>query len=167
MYSPEAYLDIETTGLNPVYNEITIVGIFIINETQEKCVQLIGEKINGDSILGALEGVDHLYTYNGRRFDLPFINTRHGVNLESQFKHCDLMHYCWRNNLYGGLKNVERCLGIERNLKDVNGLEAIRLWWRYINDYDRTALNTLLEYNREDIMNLRVLKDRLVPRGVE
>ena len=128
----EAYLDIETTGLHPFHDEITVVGIYLTNGIEEKVVQLVGRKINKDSILKALEGTHNIYTYNGHRFDLPFIHTRHGVNLESRFSHCDLMHFCWRNNLFGGLKRVEECLGIDRQLKEVNGLEAIRLWWRYV-----------------------------------
>ncbi len=72
------------------------------------------------------------------------------------------MHHCWKNHLYGGLKAVERCLGIERNLKEINGYEAVRLWWRYINDYDRLALEKLLAYNNEDVINLKILKDKLL-----
>ncbi|MDD5701466.1 MAG: ribonuclease H-like domain-containing protein [Dehalococcoidales bacterium] len=160
----EAYLDIETTGLYPVQNEITVVGIYITDNTNEQFIQFVGKNITGKSILETLQGVTSLYTYNGRRFDLPFIHARHGINLESYFKHCDLMHHCWRNNLYGGLKAVERCLGIERRLKEVNGYEAIKLWWRYIQYSDRIALQKLLDYNKEDVINLKILKDRLIPR---
>jgi uncharacterized protein len=158
----EAFLDIETTGLSPDLSEITVVGIYMTDGDSERCVQLVGSKICGDAIIESLEGIRHLYTYNGRRFDLPFIHIRHGVDLESGFEHCDLMHHCWKNNLYGGLKAVERSLGIDRRLKEVNGLEAIRLWWRYVNDYDQSALQTLLEYNKEDIVNLKKLKDILL-----
>jgi uncharacterized protein len=158
----EAYLDIETTGLHPFHNEITVVGIYITGEIEERFVQIVGDKITGNAILDSLQGVKSLYTYNGHRFDLPFIHSRHGVNLESHFSHCDLMHHCWRNNLYGGLKKVECALGIERRLKDVNGFEAVKLWWRYIQYSDQIALHKLLEYNKEDVVNLKVLKDRLL-----
>ncbi|MDD4877005.1 MAG: ribonuclease H-like domain-containing protein, partial [Dehalococcoidales bacterium] len=76
--------------------------------------------------------------------------------------HHDLMYDCWRNNLYGGFKAVERKLGINRRLTEVNGYEAMRLWWRYVNDYDEDALSTLLEYNREDVVNLKFLKELLL-----
>jgi uncharacterized protein len=158
----EAYLDIETTGLYPTYNEITVVGIYITTGLEDRFIQLVGEKINGEAILNSLQEVSTLYTYNGSRFDLPFIYARHGVNLVSCFKHHDLMFSCWKNRLYAGLKKVEVCLGIERKLKDVNGYEAVRLWWRYINDYDQLALQKLLEYNKEDVVNLKILKDRLL-----
>jgi hypothetical protein len=158
----EAYLDIETTGLSPHYNEITVIGIFITDKNAERFIQFVGNDINGDAITEALQGVNRLYTYNGRRFDLPFINVRYGLNLENLYEHYDLMNRCWERNLYGGLKNVERCLGIERRHKEVNGLEAIRLWWQYVNNYDEAALKLLLDYNKEDVTNLKVLKEKLL-----
>ena len=158
----EAYLDIETTGLSPGNNEIAVVGIYLHNATEDKFVQLVGDKITAVSLLQALDGVDTVYTYNGSRFDLPFIHVRHKVNLASEFEHCDLMYHCWRHRLYGGLKSVERQLGIYWRLKEVNGYEAVRLWWKYVNHYDTDALATLLEYNREDVVNLRAVRDRLL-----
>ncbi len=89
-YPLEAYLDIETTGLSPVHSEITVVGIHRVDRCNVKFIQLVGEDVTADSILEALEGVDVIYTYNGSRFDLPFIYYRFGVNLARLFRHCDL-----------------------------------------------------------------------------
>ena len=157
----EAYLDIETTGLSPKYCEITMVGIHLINEYGTEFIQLVGEEVTSDNILKALGKASIIYTYNGSGFDLPFINSRLGINLAELFNHCDLMYNCWKSNLYGGFKAVERQLGIERRLNEVDGYDAVRLWWRYVNDDDRDALSTLLEYNREDVVNLKYLKERL------
>jgi uncharacterized protein YprB with RNaseH-like and TPR domain len=158
----DAYLDIETTGLSPQYCEITVVGIHLVNENESKFIQLVGEDVTSDNILQTLDGVGTVYTYNGSSFDLPFIYYRLGINLAQLFNHCDLMYHCWRNNLYGGFKAVERQLGIERRLKEVDGFEAVRLWWRYVNDYDEEALAMLLEYNKEDVVNLKSLKEILL-----
>ena len=157
----EAYLDIETTGLAPESSEITVIGIYLFNGCQNKFIQLIGDRITRQAILDPLEKAKTIYTYNGSKFDLPFIHRRVGVDLAATYDHCDLMLECWRNCLYGGLKSVERQLNIPRTLKDMDGLQAIRLWWRYVNDYDEKALNTLLQYNKEDVINLKHLKDRL------
>ena len=157
----EAYLDIETTGLSPDYHEITVVGICVVEGSDTRFVQLVGEEITGESLLELLDGVSTIFTYNGKRFDLPFIRDRLGLNLEAEFGHHDLMYDCWRNNLYGGFKAVEHQLGIPRRLKGINGFEAVMLWWRYVNEGDRTALELLLEYNREDVMNLTVLRQSL------
>jgi uncharacterized protein YprB with RNaseH-like and TPR domain len=158
----EAYLDIETTGLLPWVSEITVVGIHLCNGDETSFIQLVGDEVTADNILEALKDVSVIYTYNGSRFDLPFIYCRLGINLAKLFSHCDLMYDCWRNNLYGGFKAVERRLGIERRLIEINGYEAVILWWRYVNDYDEDVLGTLLEYNREDVINLKILKERLL-----
>jgi uncharacterized protein len=157
----EAFLDIETTGLSPLYSEITVIGIHICKGEETSFVQLVGRDITPESILEALEGVHIIHTYNGSRFDLPFINRKLGINLEEIYSHRDLMYDCWDNNLRGGFKSVERQLGINRNLQGINGYDAVRLWWRYVDAFDLDALNTLLEYNKEDVLNLKVLKEKL------
>jgi uncharacterized protein YprB with RNaseH-like and TPR domain len=139
-----------------------VVGIYIYRGNETRFVQLVGKDITSESILGTLKGIDILYTYNGSRFDLPFIYSRLGIDLARLFKHCDLMYDCWRCNLYGGFKSVEVKLGIERKLKEINGYEAVRLWWRYVESFDLDSLNLLLEYNKEDVINLKALKDKLL-----
>ncbi|MFC2021547.1 ribonuclease H-like domain-containing protein [Chloroflexota bacterium] len=157
----EAYLDIETTGLSATDCMVTVVGMYVCNGEDVKVVQLVGKDITADSLLEALYGVKIIHTYNGSRFDLPFIHRCLGINLKLIFPHRDLMFDCRKNNLYGGLKAVERQLGIERRLKDMNGWEAVRLWWKYVETSDLEALNKLLEYNKEDVVNLKTLKERL------
>jgi len=158
--SHEAYLDIETTGLSSVYSYITVIGIYLVADRQSKMVQLVGEDVTEPNLLQALENVETIFTYNGARFDLPFIEESLGVRIFHRFHHRDLMFDCWRCNLYGGFKVVETKLGINRELKGVNGLDAILLWRRYQNG-DEEALKTLLKYNREDVINLKVLREKL------
>jgi uncharacterized protein YprB with RNaseH-like and TPR domain len=43
----------------------------------------------------------------------------------------------------------------------MNGYMAVKLWWNYVNDHDLEALRVLLEYNKEDVMNLHVLREKL------
>lgn len=157
----EAYLDIETTGLSPMDSRITVIGIYLAQGVNSRVVQLVGDDVTEDNLLQAVTGVTSLYTYNGSRFDLPFIEHHLGINLAEMCEHHDLMYDCWQNNLYGGLKGVERQLHIPRQLTEINGYDAIRLWWRYVNDYDKTALATLLEYNKEDVVNLKTLREKL------
>ncbi len=158
----EAYIDIETTGLMYGASEITVVGIYLCRGDTTDFVQFVGGDISADAILEALEGVDIIYTYNGSRFDLPFLHSQFGIDLSAIFPHRDLMYDCWRKNLYGGLKGVEVQLGINRNLPDMNGLEAVKLWWQYVDSFDLDALNKLCEYNKEDVVNLKTLRDILI-----
>ena len=158
----DAYLDIETTGLSWFYNDITVVGIYLVNGSENRLVQLVGREVTRDNLLEAINGVNTIYTYNGSRFDLPFIRASLGVDLTYHYHHHDLMYDCWLNNLYGGFKSVEQQLGIPRQLKGISGWDAVILWWRYQNNGDRKALTTLLQYNKEDVVNLKVLRERLV-----
>ncbi len=157
----DAYLDIETTGLSCDHAGITVIGIYLVNGIDDRLVQLVGMDVTASNLLESLAGVDKIYTYNGSGFDLPFIHGSLNVDLESLLTHHDLMFDCWRRNLYGGFKVVEQKLGIPRQLQGISGLDAVRLWWRYLDDGDLDALATLLEYNREDVMNLKVLRERL------
>jgi uncharacterized protein YprB with RNaseH-like and TPR domain len=156
-----AYIDIETTGLSRRYAELTIIGIALEKGEDCRVVQLLEAGLSDERLLAALDGVDELYSYNGSRFDLPFIRAKLGVDLKKCFRHTDLMYDCWRNKLKGGLKAVERQLAIERRSKDVNGYAAVKLWYEYVNNHDQQALSTLLKYNREDIVNLQAIRQKL------
>jgi uncharacterized protein YprB with RNaseH-like and TPR domain len=160
----DAYLDIETTGLSWLNAEITVIGVYIVNESDSQLKQLVGTEVNTDSLIHTLRGVRSIFTYNGSRFDLPFIDSVLGIDLGTIANHHDLMYDCWSCNLYGGFKAVELQLGIPRRLQGVTGLDAVLLWQRYRQYGDRKALDLLLEYNKEDVMNLKVLRERL---GVE
>ena len=156
-----AYLDIETTGFSRYYCDLTVIGIAFEKGRKCQVVQLIEDDLYEEMLLKNLEGVDEIYSYNGSRFDLPFIEAKLGINLKDCFNHTDLMYDCWRRNLYGGLKVVERLLGIQRRLAGVDGYMAVQLWYDYVNNNNEQALRTLLDYNEEDVVNLRVLRRKL------
>jgi uncharacterized protein len=156
-----AYIDIETTGLSRRYCDLTIIGIGLEDDSGCRVVQLLEDDINEAHIFKVLKGVDEIYSYNGRHFDLPFIKARLGVDLSRYFKHTDLMYDCWRQKLKGGLKVVERLLCIERKITGVDGFMAVQLWWDYVNNLNRESLHKLLAYNREDVVNLQLLRQKL------
>jgi len=155
------YLDIETTGLSYKFAQLTVVGIGLERGRMQKCVQLVGEQVSARRILDIIRDANVLYTYNGTRFDLPFVRAKLGIDLEQHVIHEDLMYHCWRKNLYGGLKKVEALLGIERKTKGIDGWMAVKLWYDYVRNANNDALKLLLDYNKEDIMNLAVLRKRL------
>lgn len=157
----DAYLDIETTGLSCLYADITVVGILLSDGSKSSLVQLVDKEASSDNILETLEGVNTLYTYNGSRFDLPFIRGSLGLDLNRITNHHDLMYDCWRYNLKGGFKAVERQLSISRQLQNINGWDAVLLWRRYKKHGCQDSLRLLLQYNKEDVINLEVLRERL------
>ncbi len=156
-----AYLDIETTGLSPTIGEITVIGIYIEHGDHQSVIQLLEDDISYARMLNIIENVDILYTYNGTRFDLSFIKAMLGIDLTEYCSHIDLMYECWRRNLYGGLKGVEKQLNIKRKLTEIDGRMAVKLWYDYKFHGDKQALVTLLEYNKEDVLNLKLVREKL------
>jgi hypothetical protein len=156
-----AYLDIETTGFRGNGSDLTVVGVGLVRGTEQRFGQLFGDQIGAERLLGLLADADEIYTFNGSRFDLPFIRSALALDLPAQFAHTDLMYDCRRQNLKGGLKVVESRLGIVRRLPDVDGYVAVQLWWDYVNNGNYGSLQMLLDYNREDVMNLHTLRERL------
>ena len=150
----DAYLDIETS----LHHDITVIGVFLAGRGTR---QLVGGEISDVSLARIVEGAKRLYTFNGDRFDLPLIRRKLHLDLRQIVPTHDLMYDCWAKSLYGGLKAVERKLGIQRTFPEVNGLMAPLLWRRYETMGDRDALTLLLAYNREDVENLEILRDRL------
>jgi uncharacterized protein YprB with RNaseH-like and TPR domain len=149
-----AYLDIETT----FSGSISVIGIY---RPDLGTVQLVGGGVRDLSLYEALEGVRTLVTFNGSTFDLPVIRRRLYADLKHDFEHCDLLYICRRKGLRGGLKKVEELLGIGRATAGITGWDAPRLWSRFEATGDRVALRTLLEYNREDVVNLAILERHL------
>ena len=83
-----AYLDIETTGLSRARSELTVIGIALYEDLplgglfqqHETCrvEQLIGDAITVERLFDILDPVTQIYTYNGKRFDIPFIEAKTG-----------------------------------------------------------------------------------------
>ncbi|GAC1353505.1 MAG: ribonuclease H-like domain-containing protein [Herpetosiphon sp.] len=146
-----AYLDIETC----FDGSISVIGIY---RPDQGTFQLVDGGVTDLNIYRALDGVGTIYTYNGGSFDLPCIKRHVRVDLKADFGHHDLMRTCWKHGLKGGLKKVEVAIGIARTTAGITGWDAPRLWHRYQVGNDLAALDLLLRYNREDVINLPILR---------
>lgn len=149
------YLDIETTGLSPGYHDVTVVGIHDGNEFR---TLIKGQGLSADSIREALAGCKLLVSYFGSAFDVPFLRSIF-PELAWDIPHFDLCFAGRRLGLTGGLKFIERQLGIVRpeDLVEVDGFEAVRLWHSYRRAGDEAALEKLVAYNEADTANLVVM----------
>jgi uncharacterized protein YprB with RNaseH-like and TPR domain len=156
----EAYVDIETTGLNFHDAEIVVLGLNRVGAAAG-LVQLVGSVITCSNVLDALVGVEVLYTLSGTRFDLPMIEETLGVSFARRFIHRDLLHDCHRHGLYGGLSAIEVNLGIVRQLRGLKKSDAATLWNRYRERKDPIALSLLMQFNKENVMSLKILRDKL------
>ena len=122
----------------------------------ETTTLVAGRDLTADRLRERFREADLLATFNGARFDVPFLETAFGIEVDTP--HLDLMYPCRRIGLSGGLKPIENRLGIDRDRPDLSGRDAVRLWREYERG-DEDALDTLIAYNREDTENLRTLAD--------
>lgn len=144
------YLDIETTGLGRGDHITTIVtydGSTIRHFVYGQTLHLFPEYIRD---------VDFLVTYNGRCFDVPWIERFFGVRFDAV--HLDLRYVLKSIGITGGLKRCEQQVGLGRaGLSDVDGFFAVLLWQEYQRRGSVRALETLLAYNVLDVIHLEPL----------
>ena len=157
-----AFVDIETTGLSKSRDYITMVGIY-----DGKDVKTYIKGINLEGIVEELSKYKLLVSFNGARFDLPFIKFEF-PEIEFKQLHIDLMYPLKRIGYSGGLKHIEKVLGIPRNesTEGITGLDAVFLWKQYEKG-NQDALDLLIKYNREDIVNLKTIIELTYPKMVE
>lgn len=148
------YLDIETTGTSPHDGEVTVVGLHRRGET----VCLVrGETLTAERLQEELDACTLLVTFFGTGFDVPYLRAKF-PRLTFSMPHFDLCFAARRLGLRGGLKQIERDLGIEREtaVQGLDGWDAVRLWMQWCaGDADARAL--LLAYNAADTANLAPL----------
>ncbi len=153
------YLDIETTGAAAAYGQVTVVGLHRAGRT----VTLVqGQGLTTDRLQEEFDQGDLLVTFCGASFDVPYLRSRF-PHLRLDLPHFDLCVAARRLGLRGGLKQIERDLGIARDpaLQGLDGWDAVRLWTRWNASGDQAALDLLLAYNRADTVNLVPLAERL------
>ncbi|MFB6206487.1 MAG: ribonuclease H-like domain-containing protein, partial [Haloglomus sp.] len=124
------FFDIETTGLSQSSDRVTTVSFYRDGETTTLVRGGHGEygPLTADRLREQLDA-PLLVTFNGARFDVPFLEESFDLTIDRP--HVDLMYPCRRLDLTGGLKQVERDVGIERDRPDISGRDAVRLWREY------------------------------------
>ena len=146
-----AYLDIETTGLGNPGDHITTIALYD--------GRAIRHYVHGDNLHNFQQDIlayDLLVTFNGKCFDIPFIESSFNMRLPTP--HIDLRYVLASLGYRGGLKQIERTLGFDRGeLAEVDGYFAVILWHDYVYKKNRAALETLLAYNILDTVNLEAL----------
>jgi len=147
-----AFLDIETDGLSRL-SAVTVVGVF---RPQKGFTALVrGAGLSAAALTEALAGARLLVTFNGASFDLPFVRAAFPAARLPR-AHLDLLSCARRLGWRGGLKAIERDLGVLRDLETrvLAGRDAVRLWHAHQRSGSTNALRLLVSYNRADCENL-------------
>lgn len=169
-----ALLDIETTGLwfgQPLF----LVGV-LAGEGEGLCLrQYLARDFREESavvqaVLRELSQYPLLLTFNGRKFDVPYIRARaaaHGIQSRLEPAQVDLLYAARRR--YRGvlpdcrLQTLERCLLDYLREDDVPGRQIPEIYHRFVRTRDPGLLQGVLQHNARDLVNLARLLPHLLP----
>lgn len=152
------FLDIEVSCVSGGY--ITCMTLY---DGYETMTFVKNNNLDFPTIKRILSKYKMIVTFNGSVFDIPFLRKLH-PNLIPQMLSWDLRHSCALLGLDGGLKQVERELGIKREniiVERMYGGDPLKLWRTFLATGDRYYLNLLVEYNQEDTVNLKFIADKI------
>jgi len=146
------FLDIETTGY---YGDITVLGMY---DGRDTMTLVKHRNLTKENVKDILKRYKMIVTFNGLSFDVPVIN-RYFDGVVPSVPHLDLRFPLKKLGFTGGLKQIEESVGIKRSAATtgLRGEDAIHLWQEYMSTGDADALDLLVEYNTEDVLNLKPL----------
>ncbi len=168
------FLDIETTGLNKDSCSIYLIGLLMPcegdNEGSFRLILLFAESPGEElQILSALSEIlsgrsVKLITFNGRRFDLPFLIRRYekhalpvptflsdGTDIDIYREIKPYRRSFCLNSL--NQKSIEKMLGICREDR-YSGKELIEVYKQYVLSGDPGLFDLLITHNRDDVTGM-------------
>ena len=163
-----AYFDIETTGLSGgTGTYVVVAGLGSFERDGFRLRQYFLADIGGERAMLAmlandLARFDGVVTYNGRAFDIPFVETRLALSrLPSpcaRLAHLDLLHTVRRlyKHRMSGCRLAEaerRLLRLERP-DDLPGSLIPSLYFDYVRAGRVAPLRAVLRHNADDVLSL-------------
>ncbi len=165
-----AFFDIETTGLSPKNNKLILSGILEISENKSIATQYFASSMGDEKDLveataNKLSNYDIIVTYNGKSFDIPFLQERMKKykvkDTLNQIGHLDLYRvikgYSNIKDIIGSLrqKNIEVFMGLNTNRDDeITGAESVKQYNEYLTTHSSDLKETILLHNSDDIIQL-------------
>lgn len=168
-----AVFDIETTGLRPL-SDMIISASFIDEDggglRQYFCEDPQSEFLIINKIVEEFSKLDAVITYNGFRFDIPFVKTRaqkYGIDVPDIFNIdvYKLLKKYWpvaksMSSLSQG--SVEYAMGLRDSRTDtIDGAECIPLYNDYLLTGDMDNVEKILLHNADDVRQLSKISNNL------
>ena len=156
-FDAAAFIDLESTGLSRYSCHASVIAAYYRGELYSF---VYGE--NMDDFLLFADDAEIIITFNGNAFDIPFIEKT--FNIPSLDRpHLDLRWIAWHRGYRGGLKSIERQMGIRRpsNIDGIDGFEAVDLFhrWQY---GDISAKETLVAYCKADVIATALVSEQIL-----
>ena len=159
-FFPEAtFFDIETTGLSYYDSCTTVIAAY----HRQKLHTFIYEE-NLDDFLQLVDQSSLLVAFNGNSFDIPFLENSFNIPTIG-CPHIDLRWIFYHQGYRGGLKMIEKQLGIRRpaSVLNVDGYEAVLLFDRWQSG-DSSARIKLIRYCQTDVLATYLTAGRLLQK---
>ena len=159
-FEEASYFDIETNG-EPYGDNITLIVCYHKGR--------LYKFLNGDNLsafLDLLDDITLLVSFNGTSFDVPVVQNYFHIP-KIPCAHVDLRWLAYHVGYKGGLKEIERTIGIRRpsNLVGINGMDAILLWMEWKNNRNKQALDILIHYWCADVLSLQLLAGEILEKN--
>lgn len=170
--------DIETTGLNPSYCFLILSGFMIIKDSKATFIQYFAENLDDEKevltkTFQLLSSLDIVLTYNGKHFDMNFIEKRR-LKYDLPFYKTPYIldlylllngHSHFRDFIPNlKQKSIEKFMGIASDREDeISGKESVEMYKRYLSSKDKKIMEQILLHNSDDIQQLYKLLD-VIPK---
>lgn len=156
-YQDATYFDIETTGLSSYDNYTTVISAYRNGELK---TFVYGENL--DDFLDLVDNSTLLVTFNGNCFDIPFLENSFNIP-QINCPYIDLRWICYHQGYSGGLKSIERQLGVPRpkGIAEIDGFEAVRLFHKWQKG-DLNSRKKLIKYCQVDSLTVFLISELIL-----
>ncbi|WP_425449745.1 ribonuclease H-like domain-containing protein [Dethiothermospora halolimnae] len=161
------FFDIETTGFHRKRDKVILIGLSLYKENSLIIKQFFANSFDDEEILlkkfkKEIVKYDYILSYNGNRFDIPFLNDRYKYNsldfIINKSNSIDLYEYIRSNKDILSLdsyklKNIEKYLDIHRE-DLISGKKSSSMYKEYIKTKNNTLKDIILKHNYDDVYYL-------------
>jgi len=154
-------IDVEATKWN---GPISIIGVYKPKEGEIDYTAFVkGENLTLDNLKQAFAHCKLLITFNGTNYDVPEIKKQFPGVIPENTPVIDLYLLAKKLDLDTGLKTLEQTFKIFRKEEVENKRKtSTKMWRKYEKTGNKKFLDNLIEYNRQDTINLYPLAERIM-----